>query len=196
MATSALDHANNVQQRLRNHAELRPDDTRSAPPMKALQQTLEDDLQSGATTPLASDAPPSLQATSSVRQKLRAEQKKRSFPSIEFQARVSHFDPASEYRDFRGFFVAFWIGLAIMCITTMLRNLKETGYPFQMRQKETFLENIWEMALSDAIMSATTVLTLPLHKLYANSKGWLRWKTGGKWIQAVFQAAWLFYWVE
>jgi len=195
MATSALDHANNVQQRLRNHAEPKPDDARGAP-TKVVQHILEDEPQSGATTPLATDAPPSIQVTSSVRQKLRAEQKKRSFPSIEYSARVSHFDPASEYRDFRGFFVAFWIGLAIMCITTMLRNLKETGYPFQLRQKETFLENIWEMALSDAIMSATAMLTLPLHKLYANSKGWLRWKSGGKWVQTVFQAAWLFYWVE
>jgi len=195
MATSALDHANNVQQRLRNHANSNADDARGAP-TRALQQILEDEPQSGTTTPIASDAPPSLQATSSVRQRLRAEQRKRSFPSIEYSARVSHFDPASEYRDFRGFFVAFWIGLAIMCITTMLRNLKETGYPFQLRQKATFLENIWEMALSDAIMSATTMVTLPLHKLYASSKGWLRWKAGGKWVQAVFQAAWLFYWVE
>ena len=195
MATSALDHASNIHQRLRNKADLVLDDARGVP-TKALQQILDDEPQSGTTTPLPSDAPPSLQATSSVRQKLRAEQKKRSFPSIEYSARVSHFDPASEYRDFRGFFVLFWIGLAIMCITTMLRNFKETGYPFQLRQRQTFVENIWEMAISDAIMSSSTLLTLPLHKLYATSKGWLRWKTGGKWVQAVFQAAWLFYWVE
>lgn len=195
MTTSALDHATSVQQRLRGQAELSQDDFRGVP-TKALQQVLEEEPQSGTTTPLATDAPPSLRATSSVRKKLRDEQKKRSFPSIEYSARVSHFDPASDYRDFRGFFVLFWIGLAIMCITTMLRNMKETGYPFQLRQRETFMANIWEMAFSDAVMSATTLVNLPLQKLYASSKGWLRWGSGGRWVQTVFQAAWLFYWVE
>lgn len=204
MSASALDQAASVHQRLRTTAgkdlSSRQDDTQQdgnrEVPSRAMKQALESEPHSGTATPIASDAPLSQQATSSVRQKLRAEQKKRTFPTIEYSARVSHFDPASDYRDFRGFFVLFWIGLAIMCITTMLRNMKETGYPFQMRQKQTFVENVWEMAFSDAIMSATTLVNLPLHNLYANSKGWLRWSKGGKWVQAIFQAAWLFYWVE
>lgn len=147
-------------------------------------------------TPIPHDAPPSVQATSSARKQVRDQQKKRMFPTVEFSARVSHFDPRSDYRDFRGFFVLFWVGLAIMVITTMLRNIKETGYPFQMRQRKVFLENIWEMALSDLAMTASAALVLPLHKLYARSKGWLRWKNGGMWVQSAFQCGWLAYWIE
>ncbi|RMD39772.1 hypothetical protein DV735_g5352, partial [Chaetothyriales sp. CBS 134920] len=53
--------------------------------------------------------------------------KHRLFHSINYTPRVSHFDPASEYSNFRGFFVLFWIGLSIMVVTTALRNIKETG---------------------------------------------------------------------
>ena len=90
----------------------------------------------------------------------------------------------------------FWIGLAIMVITTMLRNMKESGTPFQLRQRQLFLENIYELAASDLAMAASTALSLPLHMLYASSDGWLRWRKGGIWIQSVYQVAWLVYWVD
>ena len=37
-----------------------------------------------------------------------------------------------------------------MVISTMLRNLKETGYPLSIRQWGLFTENVWELGLSDA----------------------------------------------
>ncbi|KIW01221.1 uncharacterized protein PV09_07265 [Verruconis gallopava] len=152
---------------------------------------------SGTSTPIPPDAPPSVQATSSARKQIRAERKQhRIFPSIEYAARVSHFDPDSDYRDFRGFFVLFWIGLAIMVITTMLRNWKETGSLFNISQLDLFTENIWELALSDLLMASSIMLSLPLHKLYANSTGMLRWSKGGIAVQSLFQAAWLSYWVS
>src|ERR1700710_631558 len=86
-------------------------------------------MNSGRSTPVPADAPPSVQSISSARKQLRAEQRRRLFPTIEYASRVSHFDPNSEYRDFQGFYILFWIALTIMAITTMLRNIKDTGYP-------------------------------------------------------------------
>lgn len=83
-----------------------------------------------------------------------------------------------------------------MVITTMLRNIRETGYPFLFRQRELFLKNIWELAASDFVMTGSTMLNLPLHKLYARSQGFLRWNKGGIIIQSVFQAFWLLHWVK
>ncbi|KAF2153994.1 MBOAT-domain-containing protein [Myriangium duriaei CBS 260.36] len=151
-------------------------------------------LSSGTSTPLPADALPSVIATSSARKERRAEQKKRLFPTVNYTSRVSHFDPKSEHADFRGFFVLFWIGLAIMVITTMLRNMKDFGQLLSLRQWETLSANIWEMGASDMVMSASTGLVLPLHLLFKNGRGVLQWDVGGMWIQSAFQLAWLSFW--
>lgn len=118
------------------------------------------------------------------------------FPTVEYQERVSYFDPRSDYSDFRGFFVLFWIGLAIMVITAMLRNLKETGSLLSFKQWETLTANIWELAFIDLVMVASTAINLPLHLTYKRSKGWLRWDQGGMIVQSVVQAVWLWIWVS
>ena len=118
------------------------------------------------------------------------------FPTIEYVDRVSHFDPTSDYRDFHGFFVLFWIGLAIMFITTALRNMKETGYPLAFRQWDLFTEKVWELGLSDGAMVGSTILSLPLHKLYMRQSGLLRWDKLGMAIQSIFQAGWLAFWTS
>ncbi|KAI4179315.1 MAG: hypothetical protein L6R41_007911 [Letrouitia leprolyta] len=153
-------------------------------------------MSSGRSTPLPPDAPPSAISISSARRQKRAQQKHRLFPTIDYAARVSHFDPKSDYRDFRGFFVLFWIGLAIMVITTMLRNIKDTGFPFRAGVWSLLTERVWQLALSDGAMVLTTALSLPLHKMFRNSKGWLRWERGGMAIQSIYQAAWLVLWVN
>jgi sterol O-acyltransferase len=150
------------------------------------------DTNSGRTTPIPADAPPSVQASSSARRQIRAQQKKRMFPTIEYKDRVSHFDPDSDYHDFRGFFVLFWIGLAIMVLTTMLRNLTETGYPLQMKQWGLFKEKIWELGIVDGAMVSSTMLSLPMQKFY--SKGTLRWSPIGISLQSLYQACWLAFW--
>ena len=151
---------------------------------------------SGRSTPLPPDAPPSAISISSARRQKRAQQKHRLFPSIDYAARVSHFDPRSDYRDFRGFFVLFWIGLAIMVITTMLRNIKDTGFPFRIGVWALLTERVWQLALSDAAMVLSTSLSLPLHRMFRGSKGWLRWEKGGMAVQSIYQAAWLILWVK
>lgn len=153
-------------------------------------------LSSGRSTPLPEDAPPSAQSISSARKQVRAQQKHRLFPTVEYAARVSHFDPRSEYRDFRGFFVLFWIGLAIMVFTTVLRNIKDTGYPLRHQVWDLLTTRTWELGLSDAAMVGSTALSVPLHKMMRQSKGWLRWNSLGMYIQSTLQVTWLALWVK
>jgi hypothetical protein len=115
------------------------------------------------------------------------------FPTIDYVDRVSHFDPKSDYSDFRGFFVLFWIGLAIMVLTSMLRNLTETGYPFQIRQLALFKEKVVELGLVDGLMVSSTALSLPLQRQFLK-RGSLRWNTSGLVIQSIFQVIWLAFW--
>lgn len=151
---------------------------------------------SGRSTPLPEDAPPSAQSISEARKQVRAQQKHRMFPTVEYAARVSHFDPRSEYRDFRGFFVLFWIGLAIMVITTMLRNIKDTGYPLRHQMFDLLTTKTWELGLSDGAMVLSTGASVPFQMLCRKSKGWLRWENLGMPIQSVFQLGWLVLWVN
>src|SRR5579871_513225 len=153
------------------------------------------DIPSRTATPVPIDAPPSVKATSSARKQIRAEQKRRMFPTVEYSSRVSHFDPRSDYHDFRGFFVLFWIALAIMVITSMLRTYKETGFPLVISQWHLFTQNIWELGLSDLTMTATTYLCIPLHRLYMHNNSIFRWNKVGIVIQSVFQALWLSMWI-
>ena len=146
------------------------------------------------STPIPLDAPPSVKATFSARKHKRAAIKNRLFPTIDYAARVSHFDPRSDHHDFRGFFVLFWIGLAVMVITAMLRKFKETGSLLALSQWKLFTENIWELALSDLLMVLSSCLCLPLHLLYRKSR-MFRWHYGGMIVQSVFQLTWLGYWI-
>jgi sterol O-acyltransferase len=149
---------------------------------------------SGRSTPIPADAPPSVLVISSARKQLRADQRRRLFPTIEYEPRVSHFDPESDYRDFQGFFILFWIGLAIMAITTMLRNIKDTGYPMRVQIWQLFTIKVWELGVADFMMVATSALTLPLHKLWRSSKI-LRWHGVGMAVQSLYQIGSFSIWV-
>lgn len=118
------------------------------------------------------------------------------FPTIDYSARVSHFDPKSEYKDFRGFFVLFWVGLAIMVITTISRNVKDTGYPLRVGMWSLLTANVWQLAISDLAMVGSTYMSLPLQKLFRGSKGSLRWEKGGMAVQSIFQVAWVVLWIK
>ena len=123
-------------------------------------------------------------------------QRNRIFPSIEYEARVSHFDPRSEYRDFRGFFVLFWVGLAIMVITTALRNVKDTGYPLRHQMWDLMTVRTWQVGLSDGAMVLTAVAVVPFQQLMQKSDGLLRWTRTGMPILSIFEAVWLLVWVK
>ena len=122
--------------------------------------------------------------------------KKRLFPSVDYEPRVSHFDRKSEHSDFRGFFVLFWVGLAIMVITTMLRNIKETGLPIRVRPWALFTVNAWQLGLSDFAMVATTLLVLPMQRAIRRSTGILRWNKLGMPLHIAFEALWFATWIN
>lgn len=153
-------------------------------------------VSSGRSTPIPQDAPPSVQSISSARKHARAQAKARLFHNINYKPRVSHFDPSSEYSDFRGFFVLFWVGLSIMVITTVLRNVKETGYPLRVQVYRILSRNVIALALSDAAMVGSTALSLPLQKLFRSGWTIFQWRNTGFWIQSIFQLGWLYLWVQ
>lgn len=150
---------------------------------------------SGRSTPVPPDAPPSTKSLATVRQQRRSNEKRRKFPTIDYEPRVSHFHPNSEYHDFRGFFVLFWIGNDILALTAILRNLKDTGYPFVWKQWPLFLENIYELAPSDVAMFASTAVSLPLQWLFVNNKAF-RWHYMGMAIQTIYELVWLSFWIQ
>ncbi|KAF5027645.1 hypothetical protein F66182_241 [Fusarium sp. NRRL 66182] len=154
-------------------------------------------LTSGRSTPVPENAPPSVKSLSTARKQARAEQRRRIFPTIEFASRVSHFDPSSDYRDFHGFFNLFWIGLAIMGITSMLRNLKDTGFPLRVQIWGLFTIKLWHLAIADFLMVATTAVSLPLNRAARAAKpgSFLAWNRGGAAIQSIYQIAWLSLWI-
>lgn len=136
-----------------------------------------------------------MQSISSARKHLRAQAKTRLFHNIDYQPRLSHFDPNSENQYFRGFFVLFWISLFIMVITTVLRNLKDTGFPLRRQMWSLFSANVFQLGLCDLLMVVSTGLTLPLHRAIRSSNGWLQWCRYGMVIQSLFQLVWLTVWV-
>lgn len=151
---------------------------------------------SGRATPVAANAPPSAHSIADARKLAREAAKRRLFHTINYEPRVSHFDPRSEYKDFKGFFVLFWIGLSIMVMTAFLRNMKETGHPLRAHVYHLLSRNVLSLTLVDGLMVGSTALSLPIQKMCRQSKGILRWRRGGIWMQSIFQTAWLFLWVE
>jgi sterol O-acyltransferase len=148
---------------------------------------------SGRSTPIPEDAPPSAHSISTARKQARA--RNRLFYSINYVPRVSHFDPRSDYHNFRGFFTLFWIGLFIMVVTTVLRNIKDTGNPLRVRVWSLLTANVWDMGFSDVAMVCTSGLVIPLHYI-SRTSGWLRWERGGVVLQSIFEAIWLGVWIK
>ena len=127
---------------------------------------------------------------------MRAEERRRRlFPSTNFQSRVSHFDPESDHHDFHGFFNLFWIGLAIMGITSMLRNYKDTGFPFRKQIWTLFTIKLWHLAIADFLMVASTAIIVPLHRKCRKSRVGMTWTKGGMLIQSAYEVAWLSVWI-
>ncbi|TGO50054.1 hypothetical protein BCON_0193g00150 [Botryotinia convoluta] len=154
---------------------------------------------SGCTTPVPENAPPSVQSMFSAKRQIKAEQKRRIFPIIEYTSRVSHLDPHSDHHDFTGFYILFWIGLAIMAITTMLRNIKDTGYPMRVEIWQLFTVKVWELGVADALMVVSTSISLPLHKFFRSKTGkslGFQWTKGGMAIQSSYQILWMAFWVS
>jgi sterol O-acyltransferase len=85
-----------------------------------------------------------------------------------------------------------------MAITTMLRNIKDTGYPMRVEIWQLFTVKVWELAVADGLMVLTAAVSLPLHRLFRSQTGkmlGLRWVGGGMAIQSIYQTMWFAFWV-
>jgi sterol O-acyltransferase len=86
-----------------------------------------------------------------------------------------------------------------MVITTMLRNVKDTGYPMRVEIWQLFPVKIWGLATADALMVASTAVSLPIQRIIRDATGifsWLRWSKGGMAIQTIYQVLWFIVWVN
>ena len=81
-----------------------------------------------------------------------------------------------------------------MAITTMMRNIKDTGYPMRVQIWGLFTVKVWELGLADGLMVASTAISLPLHRIFRRSSVF-HWAGPGMAIQSVYQILWLAFWV-
>lgn len=146
-------------------------------------------VSSGRSTPAPDDALPSVKSIKHARK----ERRRRLFPTVDYESRVSHFDPDSSHRDFRGFFTLFWIGLVIMVITASLKNLRDTSSILRTSIFSLFTERLWELGLAEAAMVASTLICLPIQQFI--EKGGLSWEREGYLLQHFLQSLWLGIWV-
>ncbi|KAH8147008.1 uncharacterized protein LAJ45_08807 [Morchella importuna] len=146
-------------------------------------------ISSGRSTPVPEDAPPSAHSI----QHARREKRRRMFPTVAYESRVSHFDPQSQYHDFRGFFALFWIGIFIMVLNTALRNYRDTGKVLRTSIFSLFYAAPAELAFADLAMACSTVICLPLQKMFARNL--VSWEKEGHLLQHLIQSIWLGIWV-
>ncbi|KAF8470577.1 MBOAT, membrane-bound O-acyltransferase family-domain-containing protein [Kalaharituber pfeilii] len=144
---------------------------------------------SGRSTPAPEDALPSVKSIKHARK----ERRRRLFPTVDYENRVSHFDPESSHRDFRGFFTLFWIGLVIMVITAGLKNLKDTRSVLRTSIFRLFTRDLWRLGFAELCMISSTAMCLPLQQLF--QRGILLWEREGHLLQHLIQAIWLGIWV-
>ena len=83
-----------------------------------------------------------------------------------------------------------------MVITTTLRNIKETGYPFRIQVYRLLSRNVLSLAFSDLAMVLSTGVTFPFAKMFRNSRGLFQWRKGGFWLQSIYQIGWLALWTQ
>ena len=84
----------------------------------------------------------------------------------------------------------------MMVITSVLRNIKESGFPLRVQVYHLLGKNIVALGLSDAAMVGSTALSLPLQRLYRNGPRIFHWQNAGFWIQSIYQLGWLALWTQ
>lgn len=84
-----------------------------------------------------------------------------------------------------------------MAITTMLRNIKDTGYPMRVQIWTLFTVKLWHLGLVDFAMvaSASGVLPLQLFVRKAKARSGATWAKGGMAVQSIYQVLWLVFWI-
>ena len=78
----------------------------------------------------------------------------------------------------------------------MLRNIKETGYPFQIQLYKLMSRNVLSLGFSDLAMVLSTGISLPFAKLFRNGPWIFQWRNGGWWLQSIYELGWLALWTQ
>lgn len=84
-----------------------------------------------------------------------------------------------------------------MGITAMLRNTKDTGYPFTFEIWGLFTVKLWHLAIADFLMVAGTAVCLPMHRFMRDrsAESFWTWKKGGMAVQSIYQILWMGVWI-
>ena len=86
--------------------------------------------------------------------------------------------------------------MTILVMTTTLRNIKETGYPFQIKLYRLMSRNVLSLAFSDLAMVLSTGISLPFAKLFRSGPWIFQWRNGGWWLQSIYELGWLALWTQ
>uniref|UniRef100_A0A1D1XNN8 O-acyltransferase n=1 Tax=Anthurium amnicola TaxID=1678845 RepID=A0A1D1XNN8_9ARAE len=124
----------------------------------------------------------------------------KTFPNrfVTFKPRTSHLDRETmdaSKNPLRGFFVLFWLAMAVYVIQTIVHNLESLGTIVDLSFFELFSKDAVVLALSDACMVGATFFDVILQKMIA--RGWIEWRYTGMAIQHLYQVTFLFsasYW--
>ncbi|EEB08877.1 acyl-coA-sterol acyltransferase [Schizosaccharomyces japonicus yFS275] len=79
--------------------------------------------------------------------------------------------------DFSGFFVLFWVGVAVIIIISALDNVEQTGRVFGGSVFQFFRTNLLDLVLADLTMVSTYFFSYPFQKLLA--AGVIQWYQTG-----------------
>lgn len=84
-----------------------------------------------------------------------------------------------------------------MAITSMLRNVKDTGSPMRVQIWTLFTVKLSHLGLVDFAMVASASGVLPLQQFvrHAPARSGATWAKGGMALQSVYQVAWLSFWI-
>ncbi|WVQ74464.1 hypothetical protein IAR50_004065 [Cryptococcus sp. DSM 104548] len=111
---------------------------------------------------------------------------------LSFTPRVSALDrhnTSSQTDQFRGFFVLFWIGMALLFLRTTIESWEENRTPLSWTFGRLITGDALVLAISDGIMVLSMFLCVPFVK--ALQYGWLEYNWTGSVIQHVFQSLYL-----
>ncbi|EPX71750.1 acyl-coA-sterol acyltransferase [Schizosaccharomyces octosporus yFS286] len=110
---------------------------------------------------------------------------KRMYGPLNYTSTPSIFTRAHQRNnvDFTGFFVLFWVSVAIMILINFLDNMERTGQLFGNNIFQFFKTNVLDLAKADLFMSSLFFLSYPFQKLF--SSGALSWYGSGIYIYTV-----------
>ncbi|SPO41356.1 related to acyl-CoA sterol acyltransferase [Pseudozyma flocculosa] len=119
--------------------------------------------------------------------------RKRIRAIVSFKPRHSHFNrenSSSSTDQFRGFFTLFWISIGLFVLNTSYTSFADTGKVLSMTFATLFSRDARMLALSDAVLIASTFICVPFIKVC--KRGWVRYWPTAVVFQHLWQSALLF----